>query len=233
MNAQLLFPRLGRAITSTGNPGFLRMLHDVILTSLAVDAIHIAQLPSGSTSSDPSPVYTDSISNPGADGQTCAQLHLTGHKDDYSYVISVYRSNPSCDFSEQERITLQDLSPLLLTMVEKHISALQGRTDREDNPSAAPTPESQGMETLRLRFADRLSQSGLSLSNREMEVCVGLLAGRTAPELAEQSNLKVNTVESYLKRAAIKMGISGRHSLIRWMYSSDDDIQTTSPLTMA
>src|SRR5476649_2000614 len=203
MNAQLLFPRLGRAITSTGNPGFLRMLHDVILTSLAVDAIHIAQLPSGST-----------ISNPGADGQTCAQLHLTGHKDDYSYVISVYRSNPSCDFSEQERITLQDLSPLLLTMVEKHISALQGRTDREDNPSAAPTPESQGMETLRLRFADRLSQSGLSLSNREMEVCVGLLAGRTAPELAEQSNLKVNTVESYLKRAAIKMGISGRHSLI-------------------
>jgi DNA-binding CsgD family transcriptional regulator len=48
-----------------------------------------------------------------------------------------------------------------------------------------------------------------------------LLAGRTAPELAEQLNLKVNTVESYLKRAAIKMGIGGRRSLIRWMHSMD------------
>jgi DNA-binding CsgD family transcriptional regulator len=59
------------------------------------------------------------------------------------------------------------------------------------------------------------------LSSRETEVCVGLLAGRTAPELAEQLNLRVNTVESYLKRAAIKMGIGGRRSLIRWMHSMD------------
>jgi len=28
----------------------------------------------------------------------------------------------------------------------------------------------------------------------------------------------VNTVESYLRRAAIKLGIAGRHSLMRWMY---------------
>ena len=70
---------------------------------------------------------------------------------------------------------------------------------------------------------ERLLQSGLTLSNRELEVCVGLLAGRTAPELAEQLALKVNTIESYLKRAAIKLGISGRHSLLRWMYSTESD----------
>jgi DNA-binding CsgD family transcriptional regulator len=52
---------------------------------------------------------------------------------------------------------------------------------------------------------------------------VGLLAGRTAPELAEQLALKVNTIESYLKRAAIKMGISGRHSLMRWMYATEEN----------
>ncbi|MBJ2215666.1 LuxR family transcriptional regulator, partial [Pseudomonas carnis] len=46
--------------------------------------------------------------------------------------------------------------------------------------------------------------------------------GRTAPELAEQLALKVNTIESYLKRAAIKLGISGRHSLLRWMYPTED-----------
>mgnify|MGYP006214157935 CR=1 FL=1 len=75
---------------------------------------------------------------------------------------------------------------------------------------------------MRLRFDESLEQLGLSLSNRETEVCVGLLAGRTAPELAEQLTLKVNTVESYLKRAAIKLGISGRHSLMRWMYSPQE-----------
>ncbi len=73
-----------------------------------------------------------------------------------------------------------------------------------------------------------MQQLGLSLSNRETEVCIGLLAGRTAPELAEQLQLKVNTVESYLKRAAIKLGISGRHSLMRWMYSPEDTSSATS-----
>jgi DNA-binding CsgD family transcriptional regulator len=103
-------------------------------------------------------------------------------------------------------------------MVEKHIAAIQ--PCRQD--SEPVTAENQGLETLRRRIEERLVQSGLTLSNRELEVCVGLLAGRTAPELAEQLALKVNTIESYLKRAAIKLGISGRHSLLRWMYATEE-----------
>ncbi len=101
---------------------------------------------------------------------------------------------------------------------DQHITALQ--PSLPDSPCAVPQP--QGIDTLRRRIQERLLQSGLTLSNRELEVCVGLLAGRTAPELAEQLALKVNTIESYLKRAAIKLGISGRHSLLRWMYSTED-----------
>ena len=113
---------------------------------------------------------------------------------------------------------LQEFSTLLLPMVEKHIAAIQPCP-----PNSAPAvPENQGIETLRRRIQERLVQSGLTLSNRELEVCVGLLAGRTAPELVEQLALKVNTIESYLKRAAIKLGISGRHSLLRWMYSTEE-----------
>jgi len=136
-------------------------------------------------------------------------------------VISVYRSCQSQSFSHQERPLLQDFSPLL-PMVEEHLAALQPHNAPGNHPGAADSLEHQGLETLRLRFAARLRQSGLKLSNREMQVCVGLLAGRTAPELAGQLKLKVHTVESYLKRAAIKMGISGRHSLLRWMYSPDE-----------
>ncbi|CRM76750.1 MULTISPECIES: response regulator transcription factor [Pseudomonas] len=220
MNSHL-FPHIGKVIASTGSRHFPRMLHDLILTQLAVDATHITQLrvnAAGHTRRRISPVYTDSAVALGEE-QPAAQLHLTRRKDDVRYVLSVYRSHQSETFSAQERSMLQDFSTLLLPMVENHISAIQpcppGSTPQE--------PQNQGIETLRRRIQERLVQSGLTLSNRELEVCVGLLAGRTAPELAEQLALKVNTIESYLKRAAIKLGISGRHSLLRWMYATEDN----------
>lgn len=203
MNSHL-FPHIGKVIASTGSRHFPRMLHDLILTQLAVDATHITQMPVSSRDHAPVPDLGE------------AQLHLTRRKNDVSYVLSVYRSNPCESFSQQERIILQDFSSLLLPMVEKHISALQPSGPESE------VPQQQGIDTLRRRFEERLAQSGLALSSRELEVCVGLLAGRTAPELAEQLALKVNTIESYLKRAAIKMGISGRHSLMRWMYSTEE-----------
>lgn len=225
MNSHL-FPHIGKVIASTGSRHFPRMLHDLILTQLAVDATHITQLPVTASEQAPrkagnsrmlgiSPVYTDPVAEMD-EVQAAAQLHLSRRKDDFRYVLSVYRKSQSDSFSAQERIILQDFSSLLLPMVEKHISAIQPQS-----PDSS-MPQHQGIDSLRRRFEERLAQSGLALSSRELEVCVGLLAGRTAPELAEQLALKVNTIESYLKRAAIKMGISGRHSLMRWMYSADE-----------
>lgn len=191
MNSQILFPHIGKVIASTGSRSFPRMLHDLIRTQLAVDATHITQMRVYSEGPQPrnarDEVYSDSTlapsgKNPTArPAETAAQLHLTSHKDDYRYVISVYRSCQSQSFSHQERILLQDFSPLLLPMVEKHLAALQPHNATGDDPEAAASLEHQGLETLRLRFAARLRQSGLKLSNREMQVCVGLLAGRTAP----------------------------------------------------
>ncbi|KTC42081.1 LuxR family transcriptional regulator [Pseudomonas sp. ABAC61] len=205
MNSQVLFPHIGKVIASTGSRRFPRMLHDLILTQLAVDATHITQL-----RTDPEQTVEGTSRNT---VHHCHPLHGQSANDD-----SLLHAAFPDSFSHQERLLLEDISPLLLPMVEKHISALQPRGLDGEQDSAAI----EGLETLRLRFADRLAQSGLSLSNREMEVCVGLLAGRTAPQLAEQCQLKVNTVESYLKRAAIKLGISGRHSLLRWMYSPQE-----------
>ncbi|MBV4458004.1 helix-turn-helix transcriptional regulator [Pseudomonas sp. COR58] len=241
MNSHL-FPHIGKVIASTGSRHFPRMLHDLIRTQLAVDAMHIRQMrvePVGRSAARNEP---EAVKNPALLAETvfselstvapadraaecgpatisdASQLHLTRRKDGYRYVISVYRC-PSQRFSAQERSLLQDISPVLLPMVEKHITALQPPAEH-----LQPSPEivQQGLDTLRQRFHDRVRLLGLRLSNRETEVCVGLLAGRTAPELAEQLQLKVNTVESYLKRAAIKLGISGRHSLMRWMYSPEE-----------
>lgn len=246
MNSHL-FPHIGKVIASTGSRHFPRMLHDLILTQLAVDATHIRQMrvdPVGLTSSrselkttkEPGlmaeTVFSEHSAAPASDLPIAAhpttadtsQLHLTRRKDGYRYVISVYRSDQSQRFSAHERSLLQDISPVLMPMVENHINALQpANIEAESHPEIAPGTQ-QGLETLRQRFSERLQQLQLSLSNRETEVCIGLLAGRTAPELAGQLQLKVNTVESYLKRAAIKLGISGRHSLMRWMYLPEDSV---------
>ncbi|MBC3271244.1 MULTISPECIES: helix-turn-helix transcriptional regulator [Pseudomonas] len=232
MNSHL-FPHIGKVIASTGSRHFPRMLHDLIRTQLAVDATHIRQMRVESVvaRSEPDPAteaallaetlfceHSDALPPvPATTATDASQLHLTRRKDGYRYVISVYRNDQSERFSARERSLLQDISPVLLPMVEKHINALQPLDN--DPQSPATTPESSGLETLRLRFNERLQQLGLKLSSRESEVCIGLLAGQTAPELAAQLQLKVNTVESYLKRAAIKLGISGRHSLMKWMYS--------------
>ncbi|WP_017903485.1 helix-turn-helix transcriptional regulator [Pseudomonas asplenii] len=228
MNSQQLFPQIGKVIASTGSRRFPRMLHDLILTQLSVDATHIRKLPTGSqttavTAHADSQIITHGEPISTASDAKESALHLTRRKDDCSYTLSVYRSSPSQHFSAQERSILQDFSPLLLPMVEKHISALHPLSPPLDSQSGQlDDMESQGLQALRLRFVDRLVQSGLTLSNRETDVCVGLLSGRTAPVLAEMLQLKVNTVESYLKRASIKLGISGRHSLMRWMYAAEE-----------
>jgi len=250
MNSHL-FPHIGKVIASTGSRHFPRMLHDLIQTQLAVDATHIRQmrvepvgrpahrhpLETGKDSAQQAEtVFCEQIAArssepmdpPASASADASQLHLTRRKDGYRYVISVYRNDQSQRFSAQEQSLLQDISPVLLPMLEKHIHALQPQQANTEDPSPGAEGAQQGLENLRLRFNERLQQLGLSLSNRETEVCIGLLAGRTAPELAEQLQLKVNTVESYLKRAAIKLGISGRHSLMRWMYSPEDTSHATS-----
>lgn len=242
MNSHL-FPHIGKVIASTGSRHFPRMLHDLIRTQLAVDATHIRQMrvepvtqrcepePTRAAALRADTLFSEHSDRPPPETSPpvadAAQLHLTRRKDGYRYVISVYRNDQSERFSAQERSLLQDISPVLLPMVEKHINAVQ---PLEIDPQAlAPTTETSGLETLRLRFNERLEQLGLKLSNRESAVCIGLLAGHTAPELAAQLQLKVNTVESYLKRAAIKLGISGRHSLMKWMYSPQDSAAAPTP----
>ncbi|MBC3435833.1 LuxR family transcriptional regulator [Pseudomonas sp. BW16M2] len=212
MNSHLLFPQIGKVIASTGSRHFPRHLHDLIQTHLTIDATHIRQLrdPVCATRPDATLISETvfSAGDSGEDFDDPARLHLARRKDGYRYEITVLRADPRVGFSATERSRLEDISPLLLPMLEKHINALQ--------PAA---PGSVDLDSVEQRFLERLRQTGIRLSQREMQVCEGLLAGLTAPQQAEHLRLKVNTVESYLRRAAIKLGISGRHSLMRWMYA--------------
>ncbi|GFM84906.1 LuxR family transcriptional regulator [Pseudomonas cichorii] len=169
------------------------------------------------------PAYdAQDIENPCEDHSEVPQVHLASHSNGQRCVISVYRSSSSKPFTSQERAQLKDMSWMLLPIVEEHIATLTPvRAAVAPTPIIAGADEDAAMESLRQRFLDRLQASELSLSLRETEVCVGLLAGLTVPQLAERLELKVSTVESYFKRAAVKMGIGGRSPLLRWLHATD------------
>lgn len=133
------------------------------------------------------------------------QCHLVSRRTDRRYLISLGRRANRSDFSREELGLLADLSEVVLPVMEQHALTTSGEPQ-----------SSSGNALLRVRFSERIREHGIDLSPREMQVCSSLLMGRTIPALAAELRLKCSTVETYVKRAAIKLGVNGRHGLTRW-----------------
>ncbi|MBK4989944.1 helix-turn-helix transcriptional regulator [Pseudomonas sp. S36] len=140
------------------------------------------------------------------------QCHVVSCSGSKRWVISFHRQPSEPAFSLGDLSQLKNLCETLLPLVEHHGQLLDhsirppGSTQNDSEPTA-----------LRKAFAERLSQEAVRLSVREQEVCLGLLTGGTVPEMAQRLNVKNSSVETYLKRATAKLGVSGRHGLAKWM----------------
>ena len=145
--------------------------------------------------------------------QNAHQCHLVSCSGSKRWVISFHRAPSQRAFSLSELSQLKSLSDTLLPLVEHHGQLLeQGAVRRAGSPLA-----DLEAGTLRQSFGERLLQEAVRLSTREQEVCLGLLTGGTVPEMAQRLNVKNSSVETYLKRATAKLGVSGRHGLAKWM----------------
>lgn len=145
------------------------------------------------------------------------QCSLVSGKGNRRCVISLHRPLGDRDFSLSELSFLKNLSETLLPLVERH-----ARISRQVNVRKAGTPIARPVVAfeqtpLQRDFNERLTLCDVALSAREKEVCLGLLTGGTVPEMAEKLCVKNSSVETYLKRAAAKLGVSGRHGLAKWM----------------
>ncbi|MEE3914398.1 helix-turn-helix transcriptional regulator [Pseudomonas viridiflava] len=139
------------------------------------------------------------------DIQVCSLVSSSG---ELRRIICFYRLAGSKAFSLSELSLLKSLSDTLLPLVEHHSQLLV--------QSAAEKIESEP-GSIDEAFSGRLAQDAITLSAREQEVCIGLLTGGSVAEMARRLNVKNSSVETYLKRATAKLGVSGRHSLARWM----------------
>jgi DNA-binding CsgD family transcriptional regulator len=139
------------------------------------------------------------------------QCNLVSCRGERRWVICCQRRPCQRAFSLAELSLLKSLSDTLLPLVEHH--ALRAQPQPDTDPVLADGQAG----ALRAAFGERLARGAISLSSREQEVCLGLLTGGTVPQMAVQLNVKNSSVETYLKRATAKLGVSGRHGLARWM----------------
>ncbi|MFJ2709595.1 helix-turn-helix transcriptional regulator [Pseudomonas sp. NPDC087346] len=141
------------------------------------------------------------------------QCNLVSRTSNRRCVISFYRPHTHRVFSLPELSFLKSLSDTLLPLIERH-AQISRQTDARQ-----PRPLSTDMEQAPLQqvFDERLALGGIVLSAREKEVCLGLLTGGTVPQMALKLRVKNSSIETYLKRATAKLGVSGRHGLAKWM----------------
>ncbi|MFC6335255.1 helix-turn-helix transcriptional regulator [Pseudomonas sp. CCM 7891] len=141
------------------------------------------------------------------------QCNLVLRQASRRYVISFYRSPTQPAFSLGQLSFLKCLSDTLLPLIKRHAQASRQAPVKRTVESHTLLEQSQ----LQREFHKRLSLSEITLSAREKEVCLGLLTGGTVPQMAEKLSVKNSSIETYLKRAATKLGVSGRHGLAKWM----------------
>ena len=146
------------------------------------------------------------------------QCHLVSRQGDRRWVISFSRPCTERGFSLSQLSFLKRLSETLLPLLEHHAHLLRQAPCPPPEPGLALSQPSH----LQQAFYQRLSLDDISLSAREQEVCLGLLTGGTVPQLAEKLSVKNSSIETYLKRAAAKLGVSGRHGLAKWMIGTGE-----------
>ena len=141
------------------------------------------------------------------------QCNLVSRTSNRRCVISFYRPHTQRVFSLPELSFLKSLSDTLLPLIERHAQISRQILARQPRQPLAELDQAP----LAQVFDERLALSDIALSVREKEVCLGLLTGGTVPQMAEKLRVKNSSIETYLKRATAKLGVSGRHGLAKWM----------------
>ncbi|RMN31894.1 MULTISPECIES: helix-turn-helix transcriptional regulator [Pseudomonas syringae group] len=139
------------------------------------------------------------------------QCNLVSSSADRRRVICFHRLMTERAFSLAELSVLKSLSDMLLPLLGQHAQSLAQQASLQDTGSET---EAGSLDPV---FSIKLAQEAVTLSAREQEVCIGLLTGGTVSQMAQRLKVKNSSVDTYLKRATAKLGVSGRHGLARWI----------------
>ena len=130
-----------------------------------------------------------------------------GRIEQQLYVLWLGRLNHDADFNDDDIKQLNILSELYLPLLVKHAQAFEAQLSLKQRPV-----------DLQRKILQQLERHAVQLSKRELEVCLGILQGRQAPEMAEQMGVAKTSIATYKKRAFEKLGVSTQQQLFDWCF---------------
>ncbi len=117
-------------------------------------------------------------------------------------MVGLYRTHVERPFRPSHFHKLEAGAEVLTTMAWKHAKVMSGFSNRGLHP---------GEESI----AQQLAATNKQLSSREIEVCTGLLLGRSTKEIARTIGIMPSSIVTFRKRAFLKLNIATRQDLVR------------------
>jgi len=119
--------------------------------------------------------------------------------------INFYRHANDGTFTLRDIQMIVTSADLLFALLGKH-KPPAARHDAEDE---------------RRFYRQQLKVIAPSLSQREVQVCTGIVLGMTSEAIASTLGISIHTVLTYRKRAYARMGITSQFELLHLMFSSN------------
>ena len=133
---------------------------------------------------------------------------LLSYDQNYVYAYSLFRERGMPDFSQDELKRLREQGSTILALLDKHMQLYNLHTNMA--------------QTLVGLFTARLVHADVYLSDREYEVCCGLLSGSSVEQLAQTLMVQPSSVRTYLERALLKLDLPNKWALFSWCVTGPD-----------
>jgi DNA-binding CsgD family transcriptional regulator len=127
------------------------------------------------------------------------RFSIIRHHGDETIRLNLYRSAQRGRFVAADMAPVLECADIMFALLAKH-----------DEQRVVADPSCEGDVLAR-----RLRQIVPQLARRELDVCVGIMQGKSSEAIALALGISVNTVLTYRKRAYARLGITSHNELMR------------------
>jgi DNA-binding CsgD family transcriptional regulator len=143
------------------------------------------------------------------------ELVVLGQTDDVLYYSSFYRTDRRAAFRDLELQLMTGVASLAVKALHRHFELLGGAGRQDWKSTACPGsgPGAARRQEMAAHLRDVLLAEPYALSQREAQVCAGIILGYTTLGISLNFGISMNTVATHRKRAYRKLGICSQNEL--------------------
>ena len=145
------------------------------------------------------------------------------------YYSSFYRKNGDRAFGGNEIAVMRAVAGLMVKTLHRHSELVSRTADSQELSFVHATGDiSVEMRQRTLEYLRGILTSGpCRLTQREAEICAGIIMGYSTEAISLNCSISTNTVATHRKRAYAKLGISSQNELFLRYFSNVRQFQAT------